>query len=185
MAFFFRDDEDDRLLARIAEGDEGAFAALMDRHVDRALGLARRIVGAPSDAEDVVQDAFLAVWNRAPAWRPGEAKFSTWLWRVVTNRSLDLIRRPRHADIADVAEPEDPAADALALIAAGQDARRLQAEVAALPERQRAALALVYETGVSNAQAADILGISTGALEQLLVRAKRTLRERLQEENGR
>ncbi|WP_142850121.1 RNA polymerase sigma factor [Telmatospirillum sp. J64-1] len=182
MPLFFRDDADDRLLARIAEGDEAAFRTLMDRHLDRAFGLAQRILGSRSDAEDVVQDAFLKVWDRAESWRPGEAKFSTWLWRVVTNRCLDLHRRPRHEALEAVPEPQDPAEDVVSSIAAGQEERRLKAAMADLPERQRAALALIYETGLSNAQAAEVLGISVGALEQLLVRAKRSLRGRLQEE---
>jgi RNA polymerase sigma-70 factor, ECF subfamily len=179
-----RDDRDDGLLARIADGDAGAFGRLMDRHVDRAFRLARQILGSRADAEDAVQEAFLKVWRRAEAWRPGEARFSTWLWRVVVNQCLDARRRPGFDPLDAIPEPPDPAPDAVAVLARREDRERLEAAMAELPERQRAALGLVYGAGASNQEAADALGISVGALEQLLVRAKRSLRDRLKEEAG-
>lgn len=176
-----RGDEDDDLMARIAAGDAGAFRRLMDRHVDGAYRLASRVAGSHAEAEDAVQEAFLKVWTKARSWEPGAARFSTWLWRVVLNQSLDARRRPRQARLDAVAEPEDTRADPLRTIAERQDEERLNGAVSELPERQRAALALVYGAGASNAEAADALGISIGALEQLLVRARRALRQRLGE----
>jgi RNA polymerase sigma-70 factor, ECF subfamily len=91
-------------------------------------------------------------------------------------------RRPRPAALETIAEPVEPAADPLDTMAERQSEDRLNRAMAGLPERQRAAIALIYGNGASNAEAAETLGISHGALEQLLVRAKRTLRERLKEE---
>lgn len=174
-------DEDDALMGRIAAGDPAAFRRLMERHVDGAYRLARRVTGSRSEAEDAVQEAFLRVWTRAQSWAPGRALFSTWLWRVVLNLSLDSRRRRSHAPLELAAEPSDPRPDAVERIAEREQTEWVDRAVAALPERQRAALALVYGNGASNVQAAEALGISVGALEQLLVRAKRTLREGMSE----
>lgn len=177
-----RGNEDDDLMARIAAGDAGAFRRLMDRHVDGAYRLAKRVIGSHAEAEDAVQEAFLKVWTRAQSWKPGGARFSTWLWRVVLNQSLDVRRRPRQAPLDAGPEPVDPSADPVRAIAERQDKERLDRSIAALPERQRAALALIYGVGASNIEAAEALGISVGALEQLLVRAKRALRDTLKAE---
>lgn len=170
---------DDALMKRVAAGDRTAFAVLMRRHVDRAHALAYRIAGNRGDAEDVVQDAFLKVWTKAAQWRPGTAQFSTWLYRVVFNRCLDLKRRPPNANLDDAAEIGDDRPDALAAIEARQRQQRMAAAIAALPERQRAAIALTYTTGLANGVAAEVMEISVKAFESLLVRAKRELRHEL------
>lgn len=170
---------DDALLRRVAEGDRNAFALLMRRHVDRAHALAYRIAGNRSDAEDVVQDTFLKVWTKAAEWRPGTAQFSTWLYRVVFNRCLDLKRRPRNDSLEVVEEIGDGRPDALDGIEALERQRRMATAIAALPERQRAAVALTYTTGLANAAAADVMEISVKAFESLLVRAKKELRREL------
>lgn len=177
-----REDEDDDLMAQVAGGDAGAFRRLMDRHVDGAYRLARRVAGSRADAEDVVQEAFLKVWSRAGSWKPGGARFSTWLWRVVLNQSLDSRPDRRQAPLEEAAEPRDMRPDAAEAIAGRQEEMLIERSIAGLPERQRAALSLIYGEGASNAEAAEALGISVGALEQLLVRAKKTLRERMKEE---
>jgi RNA polymerase sigma-70 factor (ECF subfamily) len=173
------DESDDGLLAHIADGDRRAFAVLMDRHLDRAFSLARRVLNNKSDAEDVVQDAFLKVWQKAAQWQPGRAQFSTWLYRVVVNRCLDLKRKPVNAALDNVAEQSDDRPDAYEDIAARQRQAKIAAAVADLPERQRAAIALSYTAGLSNAEAAASMDISVKAFESLLVRAKRELRGRL------
>jgi RNA polymerase sigma-70 factor (ECF subfamily) len=173
------ENSDDGLLSQIAEGDRRAYAQLMDRHIDRAFALARRVLGNRSDAEDVVQDAFLKVWQKAGQWQPGRAQFSTWLYRVVVNRCLDLKRKPVNAALDNVAEQSDDRPDAYEDIATRQRNAKIQAAVADLPERQRTAIALSYTAGMSNAQAAETMEVSVKAFESLLVRAKRELRGRL------
>jgi len=176
---FTAENSDDGLLSHIAEGDRRAFAQLMDRHIDRAHALARRVLGNKSDAEDVVQDAFMKVWQKAGQWQPGRAQFSTWLYRVVVNRCLDLKRKPVNTALDNVAEQSDDRPDAYEDIETRQRNAKIQAAVADLPERQRTAIALSYTTGLSNAQAAETMEISVKAFESLLVRAKRELRGRL------
>ena len=176
---FTAENSDDGLLSQIAEGDRRAFAQLMDRHIDRAHGLAKRVLGNKSDAEDVVQDAFMKVWQKAGQWQPGRAQFSTWLYRVVVNRCLDLKRKPINTALDNIAEQSDDRPDAYEDIAARQRQARIAAAVAALPERQRTAIALSYTAGLNNAQAAETMEISVKAFESLLVRAKRELRGQL------
>jgi RNA polymerase sigma-70 factor (ECF subfamily) len=173
------ENSDDGLLAQIAEGDRRAFAQLMDRHIDRAHGLAKRVLGNKSDAEDVVQDAFMKVWQKAGQWQPGRAQFSTWLYRVVVNRCLDLKRKPVNTALDNIAEQSDDRPDAYEDIAARERQAKITKAVADLPERQRTAIALSYTAGMSNAQAAETMEISVKAFESLLVRAKRELRGRL------
>lgn len=171
--------DDDSLLAAIAAGDTAAFSELMKRHSDRAFSLAFRITGRRGDAEDVVQDAFIQVWTRARAWQSGRAKFSTWLYRVIVNRCVDLKRKPASANLDTVEEPIDPAADVLTTIERAEQQEALTKAIASLPERQRAAIALTYTTGLKNAAAAAVMELSIKAFEALLVRAKHNLRAQL------
>ena len=172
---------DETLMAKIASGDQAAFARLVDRHLDRALRLAQRMIGSKADAEDMVQEVFLKIWRKAESWRSGRGAFTTWLWRVVVNQCLDFKRKPSGVPLEDVAEPVDEAPDQEAMIVAAEDERQVTDAMATLPERQQAALALIYGAGASNAEAAESLGVSVGAVEQLLVRARRSLRAQLLE----
>jgi RNA polymerase sigma-70 factor (ECF subfamily) len=172
-------DGDAELLRAIAGGDRAAFDRLSRRHLDRAYGVALRMTGSSADAQDVVQDVFLRLWQRPDAWRPGQAQFSTWLYRVVVNRCLDLKRRPKGADLESVEEPQAPDANAEDRLLDAERARALDGAVNRLPERQRAAIVLTYTAGLRNAEAASAMEISVKAFEALLVRAKRELRDHL------
>ena len=172
-------DGDAELLRAIAGGDRSAFDRLSRRHLDRAYGVALRMTGSRADAEDVVQDVFLRLWQRPEAWRPGQAQFSTWLYRVVVNRCLDLKRRPKGTDLDSVEEPQAPDANAEASLLDAERSRALDGAVKQLPERQRAAIVLTYTAGLRNAEAASALDVSVKAFEALLVRAKRELRDTL------
>ena len=172
-------DGDAELLQAIAGGDRSAFDRLSRRHLDRAYGVALRMTGSRADAQDVVQDVFLRLWQRPDAWRPGQAQFSTWLYRVVVNRCLDLKRRPKGTDLDSVEEPQDPDANAEDSLLDAERSRALDGAVNQLPERQRAAIVLTYTAGLRNADAASAMDISVKAFEALLVRAKRELRDYL------
>jgi RNA polymerase sigma-70 factor (ECF subfamily) len=172
-------DGDAELLRAIADGDRAAFDRLSRRHLDRAYGVALRMTGSRADAEDVVQDVFLRLWLRPDSWRPGQAMFSTWLYRVVVNRCLDLKRRPKGTDLDSIEEPQDPDVNAEDGMLAAERSRALDGAVNRLPERQRAAIVLTYTAGLRNAEAASAMDISVKAFEALLVRAKRELRDLL------
>jgi RNA polymerase sigma-70 factor (ECF subfamily) len=174
------DEADSDLMARAAEGDERAFRALVLRHAGGALRVARRILRNEAQAEDIVQDAFLRVWVNAPRWRP-TAQFRTWLYRIVINLCLNAKRRPADLPLDAVAEPADPAGGADAALEDGERDQALADAVDALPPRQRAAIVLTYQEGLSNAEAAAALGTTVSGLETLLVRSKRALRAALGE----
>ena len=176
------DRSDDDLMRLSGSGDNAAFAELVGRHMGRAGKLAARVVGNKTEAEDIVQEAFLRVWLKAAEWQPeaeGGARFSTWFYRVLMNLCIDRKRRVAPAPLEAAGEVIDPKPSALDALAASETKHRVQAAVADLPERQRAALALCHFEGMSNIEAAAILDLSVGAIESLLVRARRNLREQL------
>jgi RNA polymerase sigma-70 factor (ECF subfamily) len=182
------EETDERLVLRVAQGDRAAFTHLVARHRGRVSAMVARIVGDTGTAEDVMQEAFLRAWVKAPGWvaiaQGGTAQFSTWLSRVAVNLAIDRRRRRPDLPIESAPEPLDPSPGAeQALLEREHDAILTRA-VAALPERQRAAIALTYDQGLSNHDGATAMGISTGAFELLLVRARRTLRTEMSSRMG-
>lgn len=174
------EDGDDELIGRAARGDGAAFSRLVGRYRIRLIAMATRIVGNRAIAEEVVQEVFTRAWINAPRWQPqrsGHASFGAWLGRVATNLSIDHIRRAPLVSLDNIAEPADTALGADARLIAEEDQRRLAHALAELPPRQRAAIALTYDQGLSNAEGAQALDISVGAFELLLVRARRKLRQ--------
>jgi RNA polymerase sigma-70 factor (ECF subfamily) len=171
---------DEALMARIAGGDRAAFNLLAQRHAGAVVRLAAHILRNRADAEDVAQDAMLRVWTNAPRWKP-VAKFRTWLTRIVVNLCLDRKRRSPWMPLDSAGAVADPAAGAAAKLEADENERRLAAAIAELPPRQRAAIALSYGEGLSNAATAEILDSSVSAVETLLSRAKTNLRRALDE----
>ncbi len=174
------DPSDHDLMARVAQGDGRAFQALARRHAGPATGLARRILGSDAQAEDIVQDALLRVWTNAPRWRP-EAAFRTWLYRVVVNLCLNAKRRAPDLPLAQAGDIADFATRADDALQQRERDRQLNAAIAALPDRQRAAIALTYQEGLSNAEVAAVLDTSVASVETLLVRARQALRAALSE----
>ena len=175
------EDQDAPLLVRIADGDASAFRALVNRHADRLLGFAQRLVGDLALAEDIVQDSFLAVWRTAPSWSP-KAKVSTWLYRITRNKALDHLRKRRPTVDPDDVVLVDGSDGADRTIDRRQTGNTVRAALDALPERQRAAIVLVHYELLSGAEASDALEISVEALESLLARGRRALRAALAEQ---
>jgi RNA polymerase sigma-70 factor, ECF subfamily len=169
---------DEDLVRRIARGDEAAFRLIARRYAPRAVSLARRLTGNDADAEEVVQEALLRVWINAPRWRP-MAAFRTWFYRVVLNLCLSRRRRAPFLALEAAGDPADPAPTPGARLERAETDRLVAAAIAELPDRQRAAIVLTYHEGLSNADAAAVLETSVSGVEALLVRAKRTLRQRL------
>jgi RNA polymerase sigma factor (sigma-70 family) len=171
-------DADDDLVLRAGKGDQRAVRALVSRKGPRILALAGRMLGDPAEAEDVVQEAFLRTWRFAPNWRPGVARFDTWLHRVALNLCYDRLRRR----VSTVALPDDqldtgPAPDRG--LHARDIGRRVDLALQALSSRQREAIILCHYQELSNIEAADIMEISVEALESLLARGRRALRQAL------
>lgn len=174
-------DPDEHLVLRVGRGDGDACRALVERHLGRVVALAARVLGSAAEAEDVAQEVFTRVWTSAGSWRPGAARFTTWLHRVALNLCLDRLARRREAPLESAPEPVDPGPTPAARLEEAEVRQRVGREIAALPERQRVALALCHYEGLRNIEAAEIMGVTVEALESLLARARRTLRERLEE----
>jgi RNA polymerase sigma-70 factor (ECF subfamily) len=172
-------DNDETLLERIAADDQVAFRLLIERHIDRAFGLALRILNNRTDADDVVQDTLLKVWMNRRQWEPGRAKFSTWLYRVVANRCIDLLRKPRSEDIAAIPEPADQTPSAIASLQQSEVTSLLERAMNRLPEQQRVALILSYHENLNNTDIADVMQTTVAAVESLLKRGRQRLRELL------
>lgn len=176
-------DPDIALLVRIAEGDAAAVRAMVARKLPRLLALAVRMLGDAAEAEDVAQESFLRIWREAPRWRPGEARFDTWLHRVAMNLCHDRLRRRRELPTDTPPEGIDPDPPADIAIDAADRSKRVEHALQTLPPRQREAIVLQYYQELSNMDAADVMQISVEALESLLSRARRSLRALLGEDD--
>ncbi|WP_284325133.1 RNA polymerase sigma factor [Cypionkella aquatica] len=169
---------DEALVVLYANGDPDAARLLSKRLVPKVLGFAGRMLSDRTEAEDVAQEAMLRLWKVAPDWRQGEAKVSTWAYRVVVNLCTDRLRarRRRRAEaLDDVAEPADGAAGVVAGMIEADRIAALDAALALLPERQREAVVLRHIEGLSNPEIAEILQIGVEAVESLTARGKRAL----------
>lgn len=169
-------DPDTRLVERIARGDPAATRLLVAAKLPRVLGLTTRVLRDRAAAEDVAQEAFVRVWRTAGRWRPGRARFDTWLHAVVLNLCRDRLRRRREVGSEALPDPVDPAPDAEAAMLEDERGRQVAAAIARLPERQRDAILLVHYQDLSGAEAARVLEVSAEALESLLARGRRALR---------
>ncbi|CUH82450.1 RNA polymerase sigma factor [Tropicibacter naphthalenivorans] len=169
--------DDEELLAAYARGDAAAARALTTRLTPRVFGHAYRMLGGDrAEAEDVTQDALLRLWRAAPDWRSGEAKVTTWLYRVTANLCIDRMRKRRGStDIDQVPEPVDDAPSAAQTMQEAARAEALQAALMDLPERQRQAVILRHIEGLSNPEIAQIMDINVRAVESLTARGKRAL----------
>lgn len=167
---------DDALLVLYGNGDPMAAELLTRRLAPRVLGYAARLLGGDrAEAEDVTQEAMLRLWKIAPDWRTGEAKVSTWLFRVVSNLCTDRLRKRRTVDIDAIEEPADDTPGAVDRMIQADRAAALQAALNDLPERQRIAVTLRHIEGEANPEIAQIMDISIEAVESLTARGKKAL----------
>ena len=172
---------DEYLAEQAGKGDKAAFAALVGRHSRKFYAAAFRLVLRQEDAEDVVQDAFIKLWDGRAAWQEGKsAKFTTWFYRIVVNQSLDHIAKRkdgRKRELSDDMVSGEEAADNV--LWAKQQDYAVAGALAELPERQRTAITLFYKEELSQKETADIMGLTPKAVESLIGRAKQTLKERI------
>lgn len=176
----FPEKDDQQLLALVRKGSHPAFAELARRHAERFYRLAFRYAQNKEAAEDIVQDAFLKLWQNPGGWEPERnSKFTTWFYRVVVNLALDLRKRKRPAALDEEMEIVDDRETADEAIIRVQEQKILEKEIARLPERQRTALNLCFDEGLTNREAAEVMGVKLKALQSLITRAKTTLKDRM------
>ena len=179
---------DEELIAMVLAGDESCYATLVGRYRDYVYTIAVRIVGNDDDAEDVAQEAFVRAYRALPRFR-GDSKFSSWLYRITTNRALThLKRRNRRGDTVDIdAGPhiearavDDGRAEETSpeLHVRDEEFRRaVRAAVTELPEQYRVVVTLFYLEERSYKEVAATLGIPMGTLKTHLHRARALLRD--------
>lgn len=167
---------DTALMTCVAAGDKTAFAILIERHSPALYRLACRMLNDRHEAEDIVQECFARLWQRAGSWRPAASGLVGWLYRVTVNLCLERHRRLRLIDEGNVREPIDDAPLPDAVMEADQTRNAIALALADLPERYRSALKLCYTDGLTNALAAEAMHLNVKAMESLLFRARKQLR---------
>jgi len=171
--------DDAALAARATTGNREAFGALVSRHQAAVRRVCRAVTGDEHDADDASQEAFLSALDRLETY-DRKRPFGPWLMRIATNAAIDLLRRRavRRAEPLDealTASSRSPARDAEQM----ELRVALSAALAALPERQRAAVTLFDLEGYAHAEIAEILGVPEGTVRSDVFHARRRLRESL------
>ena len=162
--------DDDALMRRVQADDAEAFGVLYDRQAARALGVANSVTRNHSQAEDVVQEAFLAAWRFRAAYSPVRGSVGAWLMTIVRNRALDALRRAaaKEQPAQNVWELETVAAadESLEDRAARQEERRaVRVALGQLPAEQATALGLAYFGGLTQAEIAQRLDVPLGTVK--------------------
>jgi RNA polymerase sigma-70 factor (ECF subfamily) len=185
-------DSDVELMLAVQRGDASAFERLFEKHIAGVVGFATQFVGSRARAEELAQDVFLQVYKSRARYEP-RARFSTWLYRMVTNACLSEVRRadyrgrmqsmdqpvgdsddpPQFADAAERSSEDD--------VASQETIQRMRKALDELPPQQRAALLLARVEGFSYEEVSESLSCSVSAVKSLVHRATVTLRDRLKE----
>jgi RNA polymerase sigma-70 factor (ECF subfamily) len=184
------DDPDGALVTRARAGDRQAFEQLVRLHTNRLYAVVRR-VGLPGEAaQEVTQEAFLRAWRSLGSFR-GDARFSTWLYRIALNEAKRRMKREparallRSLDDEHAVEAQDVREEPYARVAQAELWEALAAAVRALPVKYRAPLILRDIEGLSTADAAAVLGLGEAALKSRLHRARVAVRRRVEDRLGR
>ena len=181
------DSVDVALMKRIADGDERAFRELVERHQNAVVGTVARMLGDPTEAEDIAQLAFLRIWKHAKRWRP-EAKFTTYLFTITRNLVFnESRRRSRRKEVSSEEREEDSGFQMAAESRHGPEEETMKLEmhrqidraIATLPEAQRTAVILYSYESLPYEEIAGVLNTSVSSVKSLLFRARTTLREKL------
>jgi RNA polymerase sigma-70 factor (ECF subfamily) len=188
----YADDPATRLMARFQQGDDLAFTQLVEQHQQRVMNIAARYVGRTTDTEDLAQEVFLRVYRHRERWQP-RAKFTTWLFQITVNLSLNWIRDTKRKRMASIdaplgrdgegsrPEPEDASSPtAHESLELRERAAIVQAAINELPENQRMAVLLFRQEGLPYQEVAEAMGVSLPAVKSLLNRAKTNLRTTLE-----
>ena len=183
-------EEDRELIAQAQQGDQAAFRRLVERHQRRAFAIALGLVRDENDARELVQDAFLRVYKGLASFQGGSS-FFTWLYRIVTNLAIDLMRKPgrRDAELVDGQAVDEDAdfplvaridgADPLDVVRRREIADRIQTALDALPPYHRGVILMREVEGMSYEEMAQAMGVSKGTIMSRLFHARQKLQRAL------
>lgn len=181
-----RSAEDLALLRRIAARDQDALGELYDRYGGLVLALAARVLGRPGEAEEVVQETFIQVWNKARSYDPARSSVSTWLVLLGRSRSIDRLRSRKAAERAGEAmraeAPRHASSSGPADVLFRERRERLRDELAQLPAEQREVLELAFYQGLTQTEIAARTGIALGTVKTRTLLAMKKLRAALRNE---
>lgn len=182
--------DDEALMRLIAHESTEALSVFYDRYSRLVFSLALNTVGDHATAEEITQDVFFRVWEKANTYRVEQAKVSTWLTSITRYRAIDVLRRRGSRPEQDSVQWEDVSLNALPtsddkteeLVALSLRRVRVQAAVASLPAEQRKALALAFFQGMTHSEIAEFLGDPLGTVKTRIRSGMKKLREILKEE---
>ncbi|MBP3698525.1 MAG: sigma-70 family RNA polymerase sigma factor [Oscillospiraceae bacterium] len=169
------------LISRARGGDRDAFGELVEQYRDNVYRLAYRMCGNAYDADEAAQEAFVAAWRALPNFR-GDAKFSTWLYRLTTNAAIDVMRREkRHQTVGDgeMMDLADDADSPQETVERTEQQEAVQKALATLSEEYREVLLLRYMEELDYAEIADVLQLPSGTVKSRINRAKAALKTAL------
>lgn len=169
------------LISRARGGDREAFGALVEQYRDNVYRLAYRMCGNAYDADEAAQEAFVAAWRALPNFR-GDAKFSTWLYRLTTNAAIDVMRREkRHQTVGDgeMMELADDADSPQETVERTEQQEAVQKALSTLSEEYREVLLLRYMEELDYAEIAEVLQLPSGTVKSRINRAKAALKTAL------
>lgn len=168
-------------ISRARGGDREAFGELVEQYRDNVYRLAYRMCGNAYDADEAAQEAFVAAWRALPNFR-GDAKFSTWLYRLTTNAAIDVMRREkRHQTVGDgeMMELADDADSPQETVERTEQQEAVQKALATLSEEYREVLLLRYMEELDYAEIAEVLQLPSGTVKSRINRAKAALKTAL------
>ena len=166
------------MLVASARRDSASFAELVSRYYKPVYRMVWRMMNGNAETEDVAQEAFIKLWANPAQIREAKA-LKGWLMRVASNLAVDRLRKKQFVDIEAIGEIVDPKQRTDAGLDGKTATRRVDQAIARLPERQKLAVTLVYFEGMSNMAAASVMEVSVDAIESLLTRGRRALKESL------
>ncbi|MCY4095253.1 MAG: sigma-70 family RNA polymerase sigma factor [Gammaproteobacteria bacterium] len=169
-------DSDEYLMQQVQQRDESAFSLLVQRHTQSIHAFIYRLCGNQSDAEDITQETFLRLWQRAAHWTPDTVQFSTWLHQIARNLCIDQFRRERSRKRTLIQETIEFADSSIETIETAAQKQAIRAAIRTLPERQRTAIVLCQVQGWTQQDAAKVLDTTVDGVQALIGRARRSLR---------
>lgn len=169
------------LISRARTGDREAFGGLVEQYRDNVYRLAYRMCGNAYDADEAAQEAFVAAWRALPNFR-GDAKFSTWLYRLTTNAAIDVMRREkRHQTVGDgeMIDVADDADSPQETVERTEQQEAVQKALSTLREEYREILLLRYMEELDYSEIAEVLQLPSGTVKSRINRAKAALKAAL------